>query len=170
MKPNYHLKRDYVKGQPLHITLMSEYALFLDPRTRQIADSVLLLYSEYFNIKLYHRALVTDHAHLILLAPSNDALSNFLRVVSGVISQKLRKLKLLPKEIKNLWRSRPWSRILSWGRNYTTAVKYVALNYLESTKQIFRSKNEKVRRQEMEKHKLLIEMVLKMKLTVPQRA
>ena len=148
----------------MHVVLSSHYQVFFNPRVRNITDSICFRYSQYFGIKIYHRAIVGTHIHLIVLAKSDETLHGFLRVVTGVIAAKLLKLGLIPINYKKLWTSRPWSRVLCWGRSFTTAIRYTALNYLEGTKQIIRSQTSR-RKSELAKHRCLIDEVLAKKLT-----
>lgn len=137
------------------------YLCFTSKRVRQSIDHLIETYCDYFEISIYHRAVVGNHIHLILLPKREADLHGFLRVFSGQLSNWLRRLKIIPKDAKNIWKARPWSRVLEWGEAYSTAIKYVALNYLEGVKRIARTHLP----DEMRRHKLLIEEVLKRGLT-----
>lgn len=131
MNPRHHKKRKVDVKCAHHIVLKSWVNVFHQSRVRQITDSLLVRWADYFGIKIYHRAVVGDHLHLLLLTNNEEKLSGFLRVLSGQISSQLREKGIISKSMKNLWKSRPFSRVLKWGRAYRTAIRYVAFNYLE---------------------------------------
>lgn len=161
MYPRHHKKRQIRLTQAHHITLKCAYYLFTQNRVRQIIDHFLEKYCAHFGIRIYHRAVVGNHIHLVLMPRKEEDLHGFLRVFSGQLSTRFRELKLVPLKAKNIWQLRPWSRVIKWGRAYTTAMKYVALNYLEGINRIKRThKQDEIRR-----HKHLIDEVIKHKLT-----
>jgi REP element-mobilizing transposase RayT len=160
MNPKHHKQRDFKEKQAQHVVLSSCYKIFFNPRSKQIADSLLKTYSAHFKIKIYHRAIVGNHIHLICLAQNRTSLAGFLRVISGQLSQRL-KLKGLVPNTSGFWKSRPWSRVLTWGRGYGTAIKYVALNLLEGERKIRRY----VYKDEIKVFAALIEEVLSKGLT-----
>lgn len=161
MNPKHNKKRIIRLTQAHHITLKCVYRCFSNKRVRQFIDYLIEKYCSYFEIKIYHRAIVDNHIHLILLTKREADLHGFLRVFSGQLSNWLRKLKIIPKDAKNIWKSRPWSRVLEWGKAYGTAINYVALNYLEGVKRIARTHLP----DEVRRHKRLIEEVLEKGLT-----
>ena len=158
MNPNHHRWRAFRKGFAMHVVLKSNVQVFYGNRSKITIDWILSHFGKHFEVKIYHRALVGNHLHLILLPKDNAKLSGFLRVVAGQISAKLW------KNNSPFWKSRPWSRIVHWGKHYSTAIKYVALNYLEGTKQIIRSKNA---RSELHRYARAIQEVLEDGLTQP---
>lgn len=161
MNPRHNKKRIIRLTQAHHITLKCVYLCFTGKRVRHFIDYLIEKYCDYFEIKIYHRAVVDNHIHLILLPKREADLHGFLRVFSGQLSNWLRTLKIIPKDAKNIWKARPWSRALEWGKAYSTAIKYVALNYLEGVRKISRThKSDEIRR-----HRSLIEEVLREKLT-----
>ena len=161
MKPHHHKRRNFKYGQAQHIVLSASLSVFSSARIKQIIDSLLRKYSQYFGVTIYHRAIVGTHIHLILMARSDEGLSGFLRVISGQVAVKLRAIKFIPRNIKQLWKNRPWSRVLTWGRNFTTATRYVALNYLEGVGRLRRTHN----RNELRQNTLLIDEILQKNLT-----
>lgn len=156
MNPNHHRKRDFSKSEALHVVLRSRHNIFWGKKVRFLVDKLLLAYAKYFGLKIYHRAYVGTHLHLILMPRTKKDLSGFLRVLSGQIAVSLKTVGEV------FWASRPWSKILKWGRNYGTAVKYIALNYLEGINAILRLNNGK---SELKQYEVLIKKVLDEGLT-----
>ena len=138
MNPRHHHTRDFKIKQAHHIVFKCHYRVFSQVRVRQITDSVLIKYGEYFRVKIYHRAIVGDHIHLMVLPKSSNGLHGFLRVIAGQLGMRLKRLGLTPKG-RSLWVSRPWSRVLAWGRSVTIAIRYIALNYLEGQGKVRRT-------------------------------
>jgi REP element-mobilizing transposase RayT len=134
VNPRHHKIRSFRQGFALHVVLKSYHQVFWGKRAKETTDFVLSRYGRYFGVKVYHRAIVGHHLHLILLPRSKGDLAGFLREVSGQISLRLWKAETA------FWSSRPWSRVLQWGKDYGIATKYVALNYLEGMKLITRRK------------------------------
>ena len=160
MNPHHHKTRAFKLKQAHHIVLKCHYRVFSQARVRQITDSVLLKYGEYFRVKIYHRAIVGDHIHVMVLPKNSSGLHGFLRVITGQLGMKLKGLGITPKG-KSLWVSRPWSRVLAWGRAVTTAMHYIALNYLEGQGKVRRSHKQN----ELREKAALIQDVLEKQLT-----
>ena len=100
-------------------------------------------------------AVVSNHIHLLVKGHSRIDLQNFFRVVAGHIAQEiLRQCPIKPgdrpqsgggapkalfKTVSNarerenkFWQTRIYSRVVSWGREFTTVKKYVIQNVLEA--------------------------------------
>ena len=160
INPHHHKTRAFKLKQPHHIVFKCHYRVFSQARVLQITDSVLLKYAEYFRVKIYHRAIVGDHIHLLVLPKSSSSLHGFLRVIAGQLGMKLKGLGITPRG-KSLWVFRPWSRVLAWGRAVTIAIRYIALNYLEGQGKVRRTHKS----DELRENARLIHEVLEKQLT-----
>ncbi len=90
----------------------------------------------YFGIRLHHYAILNGHLHFLLQAGHREALSGFLRVISGVIARRvLGAEKGRPKGAR-MWEGRPYSRVLTWGREFKNVLAYIQRNALEGAKRI----------------------------------
>ncbi len=78
-------------------------------------------YSIKFGVKVFKYAICGNHIHIVLHTPHRLQYRAWIRTVTGRIAI----------QFKIKWRHRPWSRVLSWGRDFKTAVKYVLQNILE---------------------------------------
>ncbi len=168
---------------------VGQRSLFL--RSKQVAKILNAQASKHF-VKLYAVANAGNHIHLLIQAPSQDHLSNFLRAISGRIAQlilegtqnssKSTDLKLSANRgagmntdtsradshhnLKQLqaktnkqqeqtnnqeskdsgqesrrneqeakpsgfWDARPFSRIVSWGRDFKHVARYIGINSTE---------------------------------------
>jgi REP element-mobilizing transposase RayT len=122
-------KRVFNPKQPLHVVLKSSKAkgarsLLL--HSRRIAV-ILSEQSDRHHIRLLQVANAGNHLHLLLEAPSRDFLSAFLRAISGRIAQIV-----MPTESEcGFWDARPFSRIVSKGRELRNVAKYLGMNSTE---------------------------------------
>jgi REP element-mobilizing transposase RayT len=144
----------------MHVVMRSEKAkgaMSLLKHNRKIED---LLFAEASknHVKLHAAANAGNHLHLLVQAPSREHLSNFLRAVSGrvaMVATGARKGKKLsaPKASgtatqtkavrpEGFWDQRPFTRLVSLGRDFTHVCRYIALN---STETFGRMKRETVR-------------------------
>jgi REP element-mobilizing transposase RayT len=89
-------------------------------------ESELNKLAEKFGIKIYEKALVSNHIHMTAHFFSRGSYNKFIRAFTGTASKSLR--------IK--WPLRPWTRILSWGRALKTAIQYTKQNHLEAIQAI----------------------------------
>ncbi len=133
---------------PLHLVLRSDFAYGTRSllRHRPLIEKVIAKAKKRFAIRVYEMAIVSNHIHMMVKGCSRQDLQNFFRVVAGHIAQELlRQFPLLPSErIKRggasktrekenrFWQTRIYSRIVSWGREYTNVKEYVVQNALEA--------------------------------------
>ena len=97
-----------------------------------------------FNIRVYETAIVANHIHLLIKGFSRNDIQNFFRVVGGHIAQEILRIYPLlecetlsrggaqPKKENKFWKSRIYSRVVTWGREYLTVRRYVVQNTLEA--------------------------------------
>ncbi len=107
----------------LHLVLKADTTRTGSIRTFQIGIAKLLIkYSTQFGIQIYKFAICGNHIHIVLRAPHRLVYRAWIRTITGRIS--------LNFKIK--WGLRPWSRVLTWGREFKTVIKYVLQNILEA--------------------------------------
>ena len=88
--------------------------------------------ANYFGIRLVHFAVVNNHLHFLILARDRSALNGFLRVVAGVTARKALLAEKGKGKNRKMWESRPYSRVLLWGREYRNVLHYIERNVLEA--------------------------------------
>ncbi len=105
--------------------------------------------SRQFGVRIYRRALQSNHIHLILKITNRDLYKKFVRTISGLIASQVMKNQSFevfknslagdaPRttEIQGLgqhfWQFRPFSRLVTWGRDFKTCCGYLELNQLEA--------------------------------------
>ena len=90
----------------------------------------------YFGIRLFHFAVMRNHLHMLILAEDRKALSNFLRVVTGVSARRALGAEKGRGKRQKMWDARPYSRVLSWGREFENVLAYIERNILEALRRI----------------------------------
>jgi len=123
-------KRVFNPKLPLHVVLKSSQAkgvASLLLKSRQIAVA-LSEQSERHHVRILQVANAGNHIHILLEAPSRDHLSNFLRAISGRIAQLV--LGNAPSK-SGFWDARPFSRIVSRGRELQNVARYLGMNSTE---------------------------------------
>ena len=147
---------------PLHLVLRSDFAWGSRSllRHRPLIEAVIKKASLRFGVRVYEKAIVRNHIHLVVQGKRRIALQNFFRVVAGHIAQEiLRSFPILPSERgaggapkaaggfaravgskvpktreseNKFWQTRIYSRILTWGRELKTVRAYLVQNTLEA--------------------------------------
>ena len=79
-------------------------------------------FARRFKIKIHRKTIVSNHIHLALGFDNKLAYQNFSRALNGVLA----------KTLKIKWISRPYTRIISWGREFKNLCEYVERNHFES--------------------------------------
>lgn len=117
------MKRPLNPKLPIHIVLRAD-----------VSGSKTLLYNmghvefflqkfaSRFGVRIYEKATVTNHLHLLLKFNSRADYVGFIRALTGALA-KVTKVK---------WLHRPFTRIVTWGRDFTGAARYVVQNQLEA--------------------------------------
>lgn len=127
LRKKRHSKRPLSNKNPLHTVLaadMTSSGTLL--KYRNAIDNTFKTFAQKFGIKIYRKAINSNHIHLVALYPSRLQYKKFIRALTGSMSKKL-KIK---------WRLRPWTRILHWGKAFKIALQYILQNHLEATNQI----------------------------------
>lgn len=120
----------------MHITLRSSLAKgqwsFLHARHRSYLREFIPKLARLFGVRLYSFSNNGNHIHLLARAYSRGALKRFLMALTGRIAQRItgaRKGKPLGKKFFDYI---PFSRIVSWGRDFRAVKSYVLQNELEA--------------------------------------
>ena len=85
-------------------------------------------------VRLYRYANSGNHLHLLILVPHSSSLRRFLRAVSGLIARLVMNTERgapLPESVR-FWDQRPFTRIVTWGREYAGVARYLLQNTLEA--------------------------------------
>lgn len=116
-------RRPLSKTLPIHLVLkcdISKSGSLLKHRVQ--VEFYLAKFSKQFGIKVYKKAIVSNHAHVVALFQSRLQYRQFIRALTGAIAKSL-KVKFL---------FRPWTRLLNWGRPLQIAIQYTLQNQMEA--------------------------------------
>lgn len=101
--------------------------------------------SKHFGIRLYHFAIVNIHLHLLIRAYDRETLSSFLRVITGVVARKALGAEKGKRKGLKMWEKRPYSRVLSWYREFKNVLAYIERNAQEAIGKIpYIARNQKL--------------------------
>jgi len=127
-------KRPFSKKLPVHVVMRSAKAkgsLSLSLHNRKI-EAVLFDEAARRHLKLHSAANAGNHLHLLVQAPSREHLSAFLRAISGRIAMIVTGARKGASLTSRFWDQRPFTRLVSLGRDFTTVLQYIAMNSTES--------------------------------------
>lgn len=108
---------------PIHLVLRADVTRsgsFLNYQNK--IDKCIQKYANKFQVKIYQRAVVSNHLHFVIKVPHRLNYIYFIRALACTIAISL--------NIK--WLLRPFTRIISWGRDFKNAIYYVMQNELEA--------------------------------------
>ena len=115
--------------QPIHLVLKSTHSRPFLPSNRKL-EKLFRTQAQKYGLKIYDLALNWSHIHALITIPSRQAYHAFIRTLTAAI------VKVLSlswgKSLKGLLDLRPFTRILSWGREFTSVRGYLELNQMEA--------------------------------------
>lgn len=128
--------RPFNRKQALHVTMQSSQAkgawgFLRHDNYFTILDLIERLRIR-FQITVEKQSINSNHLHLLLRAKDKKALSGFLRALSGLIVRQITKTERGQKLSQKFWNQRPFSRIVTFGRDFAGVVKYIVMNVNES--------------------------------------
>lgn len=85
-------------------------------------EKIFNRYTQRFQVRLYKKALVSNHIHILARFESRQSYIQFIRSLTGQLAQT----------IGLRWQHRPWSRVVNWGRSFQIAMQYIIKNQLEA--------------------------------------
>ncbi len=107
--------------KPLHFVLKSKQSVNLYSH-RSLLRKLLFLYAKRFGVKVYKESVQKDHFHFCIKITNRQLFRGFIRALAGVIAQKLG---------EGLWILAPYSRVVTWGRDFLAVLDYILLNDCE---------------------------------------
>jgi REP element-mobilizing transposase RayT len=128
-------KRPLSTKHPMHLVLRSDLRSVFRPTNISLHNLIQKLAKEY-QIKIYDYALNWSHIHLVIRMKQKGDYVKFIRALTSILAQRIRKTH---SHIDKVFTLRPFTRILTWGKDFRTALQYQVLNKLESHGLIKRS-------------------------------
>lgn len=114
-------------------------------KSERVIQNTLLKMGRKHGVKIYRVANAGNHLHLLVRFTKRHALQSFLRGATGLIARKMMGRERGPAQGPNasgpdqtkvpnatrFWTQRPFTRIISWGRDFDSTLAYLKLNTLE---------------------------------------
>ncbi len=123
----------------IHLTLKSDLTGVFNPGNRSL-EKLLETAAEKFQVRIYSSALNWSHIHCVIKIKDRKDYNAFIRVLTSALAIKIRKYKNFTGKVFTL---RPFTRILSWGKDFKNVLSYLVLNQLESLGLLVRRKKTK---------------------------
>jgi REP element-mobilizing transposase RayT len=114
---------------PLHLVLKCCARAYFNPGNRSL-EKILRDHAFKFGLKIYDISLNWSHIHLLILIPSRAAYTAFIRSVNAALVRFIS--AKLGKVLTQIFELRPYTRILSWGREFLGVQAYLKLNDQEA--------------------------------------
>lgn len=116
------LARPISTKRPMHIVIKASSPIFLKHLRKH--QNLLQRFSKRFQIKIYGSVFNGNHVHLVLGIYNRKQYKEFIRALTGGMAQVAQKSKL--------FLSRPFTRFISWGKDFKNIRSYLHLNELEA--------------------------------------
>jgi len=135
---NSHAKiqRPISTKRTMHMVLRSSLCKgklsLLDSKNGPLVQKILKIQSKRHNVKIYKIGQAYNHIHLLLLPKTREGFIAFSRAITGLIPRYLLGAQRGRSQGKRFWDKRPWTRIISWGREFGGILKYLEMNTLEA--------------------------------------
>ena len=115
-----------------HVVLRSRFPVLRLKKNKSLISGLLFEGAEKFQVKVYNNSLNSNHIHLLVKAPSQKKLHDFLRFLAGQIAQRITGAVRGKKNCFNFWLKPVWRRIVHWGRDFLNLHRYIYQNQLET--------------------------------------
>ncbi len=137
LKSNPKGKRTFSSKKPIHLILKSKHAShdwsFFYKSNKAAIDNCIRKQAKLNGVRIYGLQIMWNHIHLNLLFPSRLAYNRFIRSISGLISRIVMGCERGRQAIINkFWEARPYTVIVSCGRQWSNLKNYFKLNQLEA--------------------------------------
>ena len=138
LKGNAKIARPLSTKHAIHLVLKSKLATgdrsFLSGKNVDRINAVVRRTAKEKGIKIYHFVNVGNHLHLVLKLDRSTALAgrrafhSFIRSVTGLIARKVLGAERNHAKGIKFWQARPFTRLVTWGRDYNFVGRYMAKN------------------------------------------
>lgn len=116
----------------MHVTLKARRGGLREKTTLRWLQAFLPEKCRRYEVKLFHYSIQGNHLHLLIQCGDRKSLSKLLRVVSGVVARKVLGAEKGRGKDVGFWGARPYSRVLTWGREFRNVLSYIERNGLEA--------------------------------------
>jgi putative transposase len=114
-----------------HLVLRARLPILRMRKNKALISSLLFEVAEKFQVKIYNNSLNSNHIHLLVKAPTQKSLHDFLRVLTGQIAQRITGAVRGKRNPLSFWLKPTWKRTVYWGRDFFNLNRYIFQNQLE---------------------------------------
>lgn len=129
-------KRPMDSKKALHVVLKSSLAKslksFKHKNNEQKIYDIIDKAAKNFGIKFYDYANGGNHLHLLIKVHSRENYVKFIKVITGLIARFVNKVERGYPGKTKFWDSRPFSRIVHFGKDFEKVKSYFLRNILEA--------------------------------------
>jgi len=133
-------KRPLSTKEPIHLVLKSTGNRVFSPGDRRIENLIRNQAAKY-KIKLFRVSLNWTHVHAIVQVKDRKTYNSFIRTVTARLVRLISQIRKL--DLSGLFDLRPFTKIISWGRQFKSLLGYHDLNDLEAFGYVKREKKPK---------------------------
>jgi REP element-mobilizing transposase RayT len=130
------IRRPFDPKRPLHAVMRSTRARgewsMLHPKNVRKVESTVREAAKKHGIRLYRFANVGNHLHFLFQSRTREAFRAFMREISGSIAFQITGAKKLNPLQGKFWDLLPYSRVVSWGRDFKAVTEYIIGNLFEA--------------------------------------
>lgn len=133
-------RRPFASKKALHVVLKSHHCKagfgFTAPQVKLKVEELINKLARKTNVTVYKIAVVHNHIHILLHTKRIKSLSSFLRSLAGVLAKRMRKWAIARKlnlKMDQFWSARPYTTLVSFGRQWRTVLNYLEKNRLEAS-------------------------------------
>lgn len=135
-KSHAKIARPISTKEAMHIVLRSslakgKYSMLEKNRARRIKETIEAQ-AKRFQIQIYEFANVGNHIHLLVKAYHRDLFKGFLRAIAGLIARIALGVERGKAKALKFWDQRPFTRIVSWKKDFERVKDYVVQNFDEA--------------------------------------
>ncbi len=123
----------------IHLILKSDLKGVFNPGNLRL-EQLIRNTAERFHVRIYSTALNWSYIQCVIKIKDRKDYNAFIRVLTSILALRIRKHKNF---IGKVFILRPFTRILSWGRDFKNVLSYLVVNQLESQGLLVRPKKSK---------------------------
>ncbi len=113
-------KRTLSSKRPVHLVLKSSKSTLF--KNRDFIQKTMNRQAKTFNHRIYTWSIQKNHIHVLIRFHNRASYIKFIRSFTGLIARKLG---------RGLWKWRPFTKVLSWGREMWNVNNYIFRNEME---------------------------------------
>jgi REP element-mobilizing transposase RayT len=129
LKGKRKAKRPLSLKCPTHLILKSDLNSVFKPNNQRLQALIQNIASK-FHIHIYDMAINWNHIHFLIQVKDRQDYVRFIRALTSKIVMAVR--KALPNLRAKLFTLRPFTRIVSWGKDFQNVRAYIVKNFFEA--------------------------------------